>query len=70
MASPPTTLAHAPFLRRAAIKRPCVQVMRLCVASVATLSQDPDAPFRALAYVQALQVTSPVLALLLRTAVM
>jgi hypothetical protein len=30
--------------------------MRLCVASVATLSQDPDAPFRALAYVQALQV--------------
>jgi hypothetical protein len=30
--------------------------MRLCVASVATLSQDPDAPFRALAYVHALQV--------------
>lgn len=31
------------------------EVMRLCVASVATLSQDPDAPFRALAYVHALQ---------------
>jgi hypothetical protein len=40
--------------------------MRLCVASVATLSQDPGAPFRALAYVQALQVTSSVRALRLR----
>jgi hypothetical protein len=30
--------------------------MRLCVASVATLSQDAGAPFRALEYVQALQV--------------
>jgi hypothetical protein len=70
MASPQPTLAHTPFLCRAAITRPCVQVMRLCVASVATLSQDPDAPFRALAYVQALQVTSSVLALLLRIPVM
>lgn len=31
------------------------EVMRLCVASVATLSQDAGAPFRALEYVQALQ---------------